>query len=69
MGVHVTVKRTGTTKESWLWDSFCDGRGVELFGCASGGCRLRPMARSRFNDPIDPMTLGNMRASGVHARR
>jgi hypothetical protein len=29
------------------------------------------MARSRFNDPIDPidpMTLGNMRASGVRAR-
>jgi hypothetical protein len=28
MGVHVMVKRTGTTKESWLWDSFCDGRGI-----------------------------------------
>jgi hypothetical protein len=26
-GVHVTVKRTGTTKENWLSDSFYGGRG------------------------------------------
>jgi hypothetical protein len=25
------------------------------------------MARSRFNDPIEPMTLGNMRAKGVRS--
>jgi hypothetical protein len=25
------------------------------------------MARSRFNDPIEPMTLGNMRANGVRS--
>jgi hypothetical protein len=24
------------------------------------------MAPTRFNDPIHPMTLGNMRANGVH---
>jgi hypothetical protein len=25
------------------------------------------MARSRFNDPIEPMTLGNMRENGVRS--
>jgi hypothetical protein len=25
------------------------------------------MARSRFNDPIEPMTLGNMRDNGVRS--
>jgi hypothetical protein len=25
------------------------------------------MARSRFNEPIEPMTLGNMRANGVRS--
>ena len=25
------------------------------------------MARSRFDDPIDPMTLGNMRENGVRS--
>jgi hypothetical protein len=25
------------------------------------------MARSRFNDPIEPMTLENMRANGVRS--
>ena len=25
------------------------------------------MAPTRFNDPIQPMTLGNMRSNGVHS--
>ena len=25
------------------------------------------MVHSRFNDPIEPMTLGNMRANGVRS--
>jgi hypothetical protein len=27
------------------------------------------MAASRFNEPIEPMTLGNMRANGVRCDR
>jgi hypothetical protein len=37
--------------------------------CQTDGRRRKPgrMAPSRFNEPIQPMTLGNMRANGVHS--
>jgi hypothetical protein len=31
------------------------------------GCSLRLMTKPRFNDPIEPMTLGSMRANGVRS--
>jgi hypothetical protein len=34
---------------------------------SSVGLEERPIARSRFNDPIEPMTLENMRHNGVRS--
>jgi hypothetical protein len=44
-------------------------RGKHTNSVASGEPRraVVTMARSRFNDPIDPMTLENMRENGVRS--
>ena len=42
-------------------------RWCPAFPDANGAGYIRGMTATRFNEPIQPMTLGNMRANGVHS--
>jgi hypothetical protein len=44
-----------------------EGCGVEPVTRTESPVMRRAMARSRFNDPIEPMTLSNMRENGVRS--